>query len=805
MNLKIKIRLFIISVLASAATFSQDLSVSGFVSDYQNNPISYANIVLLTANDSLVIKGASSNEQGFFLIEQVDPGSYLLRTSFIGFESSTLNIEITDSSLDMGDITLEESAEALDEVSIIAKRPTFNIESDRLVFNVENSALSEGNIMEVMNSTPGLLVLDGALTFRNTNPAVYINDRKMQLSGSELINLLEGSSASSVKSIEIITNPSAKYDATDRIVVNIVMTKNLIAGYRGSVFTNYTQGVYPRYNIGATNFYKTDKINVFASYSYNNDKTARVSDENVNFINVNNAIYEQWFSNFDRTTKSQTHTINTNFDYFINDTNTLSFSSNLLFLPKFNYVINGQTHVFDPNLNVLYDFNNVNNSNDDKYNLGFDLDYVTRFNNGGKLSFNAHLTTYDYNRDQSVYSNYFFSDSSLNFSNAYETTSKQNTLITTAQTDYSLPFSDSASISIGIKGSFVNTDSEINQFLLQEGSPIFDPTNSNAFDYDEDVLGAYADFEKTWERWDLNVGLRVEQSYIEGRSLVTNNTLTQDYFNWFPSSNVSFQATEKISIYLNYKRSIQRPDYQSLNPFKFYLNDNTIVTGNPNLQPALTNHITIGASLNSSFFVEAYYRDTKSSFMELPLQDNINNLLIYTPFNLTSTVDYGFDFYATFDITSRWNVYFATSFYNVEDEAVINGSLLKMNMWSNYSEINNSFSFLKDNSLSANFSLIYIGENQQGFQIVDTRLASELTIKKSILNKRAALTLSAADLFNKQDYTVTTKYLRQDNSRFLNQDNRYVKLGFNYKFGNSGLETNQRTKDKDERDRLERQ
>jgi hypothetical protein len=180
-------------------------------------------------------------------------------------------------------------------------------------------------------------------------------------------------------------------------------------------------------------------------------------------------------------------------------------------------------------------------------------------------------------------------------------------------------------------------------------------------------------------------------------------------------------------------------------------------------------------------------------------------LLIYTPTNLTSTVDYGFDFYAAFDITSRWNVYFATSFYNVEDEAVINGGLLTMNMWSNYSEINNSFSFLKDNSLSANLSIVFHGKNQQGFQIVDTRLASELTIKKSILNKRAALTLSAADLFNKQDYTVTTKYLRQDNSRFLNQDNRYVKLGFSYKFGNSGLETNQRTKDKDERDRLERQ
>lgn len=804
MKLKIITRLFILSVLTSVSVFSQDLSVSGFVSDFQNNPISYANIVLLTVNDSTVIKGASSNEQGFFLIEQVTPGSYLLKTSFIGFKSNTLNLEITDSSLDLGDIILEESAEALNEVSIVVNKPTLTKEADRLVFNVANTALSEGNLMEVLKSTPSVLVLDGKLSVRNATPTVYINDRKVQLSGSELMNLLEGSPASSIKSIEVITNPSAKYDASDGVIVNIVMSKNLVAGYRGSVFANYTQGVYPRYNAGITNFYKTDKINVFASYSYNNDKTARVSDENVNFINDDGAIYEQWFSNFDRTTKSQTHTINTNFDYFINDNNTLSFSANLLFLPEFNYVINGQTDVFDPALNLLYNFDNVNNSNDDKYNLGFDLDYVSRFNNGSKLSFNAHLTTYDYNRDQSVYSNYFFSDSSLNFSNAFETVSKQNTLITTAQADYSLPFSDSASVSLGIKGSFVNTDSEINQFVLQEGNPIFDPTNSNAFDYNEDVLAVYADYEKSWEKWDLNIGLRVEQSNIEGLSLVTNNTLTQDYLNWFPTANLSFQASEKIGIYSNYKRSIQRPDYQSLNPFRFYLNDNTIVTGNPNLQPALTDHFVIGTSLNNSFFLEAYYKDTESNFVELPLQDNVNNLLIYTPTNIASTIDYGFDFLAYFDITSRWNVYFGTSFYNIEEQTTINGSLLEKNTWSNYTELNNSLSFLEDNTLSANLSLIFYGKNQQGFQIVDSRFLSELTIKKMLWDNKWALSLVVADIFNQQDYTVTSKYLNQDNSRFLDQDNRYIKLGISYKFGNSGLETNQRTKDRDERDRLER-
>jgi outer membrane receptor protein involved in Fe transport len=476
-----------------------------------------------------------------------------------------------------------------------------------------------------------------------------------------------------------------------------------------------------------------------------------------------------------------------------------------LFLPKFDYTINGQTDVFDENFNNLYYFDNLNNSKDNKHNLGFDLDYVSNLNNGSRLSANVHLTTYDYNRDQKVSSNYFFSDSNLNFSNAFETASQQNTLINTAQADYNHPFSESdATLSFGLKGSFVNTDSEINQFDIENGIPVFDPNNSNAFEYVENVLAAYSSYENSWEKWDLNLGLRVEQSNIEGKSIVSNNTLTQDYFNWFPTASLSFQASEKTNFYTNYKRSILRPSYQSLNPFRFFLNDNTIITGNPNLQPAVTDYIEVGVSFKNNFYLQAYYKDTEASFTELPLQDNDNNLLIYTATNINSTIEYGFDFITFFDFTSRWNVYFVTSFYNLEEETLINGSLLNKDRWSNYSELSNSFSFLKDNSLTTNLSFIFWSKSQQGFQIVEARLVSDLSIKKTIMNKKGAITLSASDLFNQQDFSVTSKYLNQDNYRFLNQDNRYIKLGLTYKFGNTGLETNERTKEKKERERLEK-
>ncbi len=803
MNSKPFFTFIFFSLFVSFSAFSQNFSVSGKLVDLGKQPVAYANILLLSSQDSTAIKGTSSLDDGTFIMENVSKETYFLKISFVGFKDVLVPVEVKNTDVNIQDVTLEESAEALNEVSLIANKPTLKKEVDRLVFSVANTALSEGNMKDVLKSTPSVLILDNSLTVRNAKPTVYINDRKVHLSDAELLQLLEGTPANSIKSVEVITNPSAKYDAESGVVLNIVMSKSLATGYNGTVFANYTQGTYARYNAGISNFYKTDKINVFASYSYTDSKIARASDERVNFRD-NSGIYERWFSKFDRTTWSQTHTVNTNFDYFINDKNTISFSANLLYLPEFEYITKGQTDVFDPSYNKLYNFNNQNDSDDDKYNFGFDLDYDLEFDNGSSLSLNTHLTTYDYHRDQSVQSTYRDVNNIFDFRNVFSTTSDQNTLINTVQADYNLPINDSSSFAAGAKASFINTDSKLNQYNLEGASSIFDASHSNAFEYNESVLAAYATFDTSLEKWSLSLGLRVEQTDTEGKSVVTNNNVTQDYFNWFPTANVSFQASEKISLYTNYNRSISRPDFQSLNPFRFYLNDNTIVTGNPNLQPAINDHFVFGISLNDSFFVEAYYSNIEDNAIELPLQDNVNNLLIYTPTNLTKTVEYGFDFVAVFDVTERWNVYAVTSFFNLKDEATINGTLLKQDTWSNYSVLSNSLSFLEDNSLSANFSLVFISESQQGFQMIDARLISDLAIKKTILDKRGAVTLSFADLFNTQDYTVSNRYLNQDNSRFLNQDNRYVKIGFSFKFGNSGLETNQRSNEVQERDRLEK-
>ena len=220
----------------------------------------------------------------------------------------------------------------------------------------------------------------------------------------------------------------------------------------------------------------------------------------------------------------------------------------------------------------------------------------------------------------------------------------------------------------GVKFSNVNTDSDITLREIINGVEVINIANSNAFDYDEKVIAAYANYSKSWENWDLIIGLRAEQTNVEGFSPTLNQTNTQDYFKWFPNASISHSFSDNFSLYGNYKRSITRPNYTLLNPFTFFLNENIVVVGNPALQPTFLDHFVVGTNFLEHFTIEAYYMNYDGAINEIPRQDNTTNILAYTPVNFDKTVDFGFDFLFDIDITNDWNIYFATSFYNITEE-----------------------------------------------------------------------------------------------------------------------------------------
>lgn len=316
--------------------------------------------------------------------------------------------------------------------------------------------------------------------------------------------------------------------------------------------------------------------------------------ETVNFLNT-----EYWNTDEDINTWTETHNVNMNFDWDIGKNNTLSASTNMQFVPYHNRVNNSKTKVLPVNLNDVAYFFFDNVSRDIKQNMGFDLDFVHRYENNSKLSINSHYTNYDYRRKQNVSTDYFLGNSAFDRNNTFKTRSDQDTEIFTTQADYSLPLSGTSAFEIGAKFSDVKTNSVIKHYDIIGNFPVKDPNKTDAFDYNEEVFAGYVSYNNNWKKWSLSTGLRVEQTNIEARSESVSENNNQNYLEWFPTINLGLQASEKIKVYTNYKRSLKRPNYTYLNPFRRYVNDNAYITGNPDLKPIFTDQYKLGLSINN--------------------------------------------------------------------------------------------------------------------------------------------------------------------------------------------------------------
>ena len=793
--------------LFSAVLFSQELRVNGYVKDVNNNPIPYANIVITETLGSNESNGTSTDENGYFIIENLSVGAYTFKVSFLGYTSYSITIELNKSKK-LETIILEENLEELDGVVVVAKRPTVKRLVDRLVFNVENSTLSNSNVLDVLKHTPGVLVHDGKITIKNATPTVYINDRRIHLSPSEVQQLLEGTTASNIKSIEVITNPPAKYEAEGGAVLNIITSKNVIAGYNGSVFGNYKQGPqFPKYSLGTSHFFKAKKLNTYINYNISPRKDYRNNDEFINFID-NNAITSSWETDFKRTRENANQNINANIDYELDKNNSLGLSTNMLFVPRANTetLANSETKVFGPTQVLDSIFKTENKSRDETFNLAFTLDYIHKFKKEGeKLLASLHYTNYDFSSFQNVDTEYLFPDQSLIRNNRFQTFSSQEIKLYTGQIDYELPINDSAQFETGAKVSKINSESILDQFIFNNGIREEDLENSDTFIYDETNYALYSSFSKDWDKWRLKSGLRIEYTDIKGNSLSTNQVNNTDYIKFFPSLYITNRINKNNEIYFNYNKRIYRPRYTQLNPFKYFLNDNTYVTGDPNLNPQIDDIFTLGYTFNQDFTFEVYYRHESDPTLEIVFQDNEENVLKYINTNIDRSISYGLDFTTYTSITNNWSLYALSSFFYYDNQFFAlesDNQLESVDKWSVYAQMVNYFSFLKDKSLTLDVSFLYISPVVDGPSVISDRFGFDINLRKTFWKNRASISIGVNDIFNTLNFNQTTNYLNQDVFLKSRIENRLLTFGFNYKFGNFRLNTNKKEIDINERDRL---
>jgi len=780
---------------------AQSYGLMGKVRDQNNEAIPFASVFLLRSSDSVLVKGTSADDYGNFELTNVPKGLYFLQASYIGWASKNMVLDISND-VTIGAIIIAQESEELEEVVVTANRPQVERKVDRLVFNVENTVLSQSTSWDILKQTPGVIAMQDELQIRNQAATVYINDRKVQLSAEEVRNLLENYQGENIKSVEVISNPPARYDAEGGAVLNIITSKNISLGYKGNINTTYTQGIFSKYNFATSHFYKTKKLNLNVSYAFVPRKDITKLTSETNFIN-DTGIYSKWLADFSETKRLRTHVVGAVLDYQFDDRNELNITSNIQLSPYREYDSRQNTVMLNRLNTVDSTFTTLSPEDEVKDNISGDFTYKHSFKENGSLLMNGHYTKFDLSRIQNVNSNYFDPDGTFIRDFNFLTDANQDIEIATAQIDYAAIFG-STNMEAGLKGSFISSSSTLDYFSVNNGL-VLDPSLSDSFLYDENVYAAYTSFSHDWEKWSVKAGLRAEHTQSTGTSLALMTINNLEYFELFPSFYLLHNRNENHSFSFDYSRKLRRPRYQDLNPFRTFINENDFVEGNPNLLPNFSNNFNLNYTLNQEFFFDFYYRDNGNFISRLSFQDNENQISREITQNVLESTSYGFDFNYGKSITNNWYLYSYISIFH-EDEtflALESDNVAFKNQFDGfYANISNYLTLSKDGTFKGELGLTYLSGFLQGSSIMEETTNLTFGVRKSLWNRRALVSLTVNDILGKANGRDTSKYLNQDNSYLIVPETQYIRFGFTYNFGNFRLEDNDREIDKNERDRL---
>ncbi|WP_161555198.1 outer membrane beta-barrel family protein [Dokdonia sinensis] len=792
--------LLIFLLLFSAFAKAQEYTLSGSVVDSNGTPVPFANVLLLNP-DQEIIQGTITEDNGTFTLTGLDDAGYQLKVSFLGYKDY-----LSDAFTVFGDetfpqIVMDESSEGLEEVTVVGRKPTITRKADRIVFNVENSILSSGNTLDILKRTPAVVVSQDNITVRNEAVTVYLNDRKVQLSPTELSSLLENLDGNAIKSIEVITNPPARYDAEGGSVLNINTSRAVATGYKGNINGRGTYSIFPKYNIGTSQYYKNDKLNLFFNYSFNPSKFSNQSDNLINYRNE--GVTTTWNQDFERTSRTQAHNANFILDYQLSEKSELNFSAVGLLSPNIEQSTASTTSVISSSADAFF-ISTASDIDNDRNNIALDLQYKYTLENG-QLSTNVHFTTFEREQLQSLTSDYRNENDDLFRTVRFTSDADQDIDIYTAQIDYEATIGEFA-FETGAKAAFINSQSRIDFLNIDdEGNSGLDQAQSDNFLYDEKVFAGFFSLSRDWEKWSAKVGLRAEQTNSKGTSIVLEAENELDYLEFFPTAYLQYTISDNHRVGLDYSRRLSRPRYEDLNPFAIFLNENNFNVGNSGLQPSFSNRFNFNYTFKNEYFFDVYYRDNGENIVTLAQQDNVNQILRTERQNAVGSKSWGIDLNHAREI-GNW-LYVATyiSLFHEEDTFVATqsgGVEFTNSVDGLYVYLGNSFTLDKKKTLTAEATIEYISEFIQGAYIQDDVFRLDIGLRKRLWDRRASLSVNFGDVFNRATALVSADYLNQDNSYFPRVETQFFRVGFRYNFGNFRLRDNDRAIDNSERERL---
>ncbi len=623
--------------------------------------IPYATIVIKSKTDNSVITGAITDDNGKFKIQKIPTGSLLVEVQFIGYEtiSKEINISKENKVVSLGTVSLAESVSTLNEVEVVAERTTIEQKVDRKVITVGKDLVTSGpTASDIMNNLPSVNVdqQTGAISLRgNQNVRVMVDGKLSNIPTAQLLKQLP---SNSIKKIELITNPSAKYNPEGMSgIINIVLRKNVNIGFNGNINIGLTREREAKFNSSIDMNYRNGKFNIYGNYGNNISKNA--NNGNIFRVDENS---EQLFSFLDN---RKTHLFKVGVDVYLNDKNTVSFFTNQNISDS---KTDGTTDVFfydEPQFNNFQDFLSNNDNLSSQYNFNYKYDINDE---GHNIELEVDYNVYD--ADDSIDFQFAGAGTFPNYIDETETDRDR----TTINLDYVRPMENKAKLELGLEARLFNSgiDYQSSGFSFNEIGTLR-RTPSTDFDYSRDIYSAYATYGKQYEKWSYQVGLRAESVQVDANALSreiettdTNNIVFEnDYIQVYPSAFFTYTPSEKNSYQISYSRRVDRPGIGQVNPIREWSTPLISSFGNINLEPQFTNSMeanyTRKLGNKGTITGGVFYRLIEDEINRAVFVDRTDiNRLILTHDNFDNTSAYGVEISSNFRPTSWWS--FNTSF-----------------------------------------------------------------------------------------------------------------------------------------------
>lgn len=676
-----KILLCLLIIGLSFRVYAQTFNVSGHVRNQQNEAVAFAAISINHAKDSSLVKADVADEQGTYKIGGIPQGNYFLRITAVGQQMfHSPGFQVIDKDVDMAAIRLSAESRQLNEVKVTGTKPLIEVKNDRMVFNVEGSINATGSTaLELLQRSPGVQVDrdDNILVRGKTGVRIYIDGRPSPLSGKDLASTLKSMNSADIEAIEIITNPSAKFDAAgDLGIINIRLKKNAKLGTNGNVSIGTMFGTTPKYNASLNLNHREKKVNVFGTYGFNQGAwhNTTYDDQVLSNIAYNKIWHGVW--------RDTSHNAKIGADYFIDSKNTLGFSVNGRVS---NHNGGGESETFiskrmNPTADSLLLSSQTSNPEKNR-NLNANLNYRYADTTGHEFNFDADYGRFSSRGISYQPNKYFFKTTSNEpLERNYVSKTPVDITIKSIKVDYEQPFKK-GKLGYGVKLSDVKSDNTFNFYNVVQNVEKIDTNRSNRFKYLERVYAGYINYNVSLgKKWDIQAGLRAEHTKSLGDlTSYKHNDLDKvdtTYLNFFPSGALSFRASKNHTWNINYSRRINRPSYQNLNPFEYRIDELVYSKGNPFLKPEYANSFKLSHVYKGKLTTSFGYRRTRFPVVGLRIPYDSSRTYFITQ-NLDYSQGFSLDISITTPITKWWEVYFNFSgYHNLWKAALDNGIIV---------------------------------------------------------------------------------------------------------------------------------